>query len=134
MYCEADGTNNTTTLGYLNRVHTRAGLTALTATDVATPALYEKAVANERRWEFAIENQRWFDLLRFNKTMTTINAKAVMDNHFLLMEPFYIQYAAPYTTAQLQAKTADPKFNLLPIPNVEIVTNTSQVIPNNPGY
>ena len=134
MYCEADGTNNTTTLGYLNRVHTRAGLTALTATDVATPALYEKAVANERRWEFAIENQRWFDLLRFNKTMTTINAKAVMDNHFLLMDPFYIQYAAPYTTAQLQAKTADPKFNLLPIPNVEIVTNTSQVIPNNPGY
>ncbi|WP_445731352.1 RagB/SusD family nutrient uptake outer membrane protein [Mariniflexile sp.] len=134
MYCEADGTNNTTTLGYLNQVHTRAGLTALTSTDVNTPALYEKAVADERRWEFAIENQRWFDLLRFNKTMTTITAKGVMDNHFLLMDPFYVQFAAPYTTAQLQAKTADPKFDLLPIPNVEIVTNTVQVIPNNPGY
>lgn len=134
MYCEADGTNNGTTLGYLNRVHTRAGLTALTSTDLSTPDLYEKAVANERRWEFAIENQRWFDLLRFDKTMTTINAKTVMNNHFVAMEPFYLQFAAPYTISQLQAKIADPKFNLLPIPNVEIVTNTVQTIPNNPGY
>jgi starch-binding outer membrane protein, SusD/RagB family len=134
MYCEAVGTYNTTTLGYINQVHTRAKLTALTAANLSTPALYEKAVADERRWEFALENQRWFDLLRFNTTMPTINAQAVMSKHFETMQPFYAQYDGAYTTAQLQAKTADPKFNLLPIPNVEIVTNTINPIPQNPGY
>ncbi|SFE01072.1 RagB/SusD family nutrient uptake outer membrane protein [Flavobacterium phragmitis] len=134
MYCEAVGANNPTTLGYLNQVHTRAGLTALTSTNVNTQALYEKAVADERRWEFALENQRWFDLLRFSTTMPTINAKAVMNNHFAVMQPFYAQYDGAYTTAQLQQKTADPKFDLLPIPNSEIVTNTINPIQQNPGY
>ena len=134
MYCEAVGTNNTTTLGYLNQVHTRAGLTALTSTALSTPALYEKAVADERRWEFAIENQRWFDLLRFQTTMPTVNPQVVMGNHFTLMAPYYVQYQTPYTTDELKAKIADPKFNLLPIPNVEIVTNTSNKTPQNPGY
>ncbi|MEZ7515268.1 RagB/SusD family nutrient uptake outer membrane protein [Flavobacterium frigidarium] len=134
MYCEAVGVNNATTLAYLNQVHVRAGLTALTATNVATQAAYESAVANERRWEFALENQRWFDLLRFKKTLTTVNAKAIMSNHFAEMQPFYSQYDGAYTTAQLQAKVADPKFDLLPIPNVEIVTNTTNPITQNPGY
>ncbi|GIZ08623.1 RagB/SusD family nutrient uptake outer membrane protein [Flavobacterium sp. UMI-01] len=134
MYCEAVGTANTTTLDYLNRVHTRAGLTAYTLTNLASTAAYESAVANERRWEFALENQRWFDLLRFNTTMTTITAKGVMDNHFSLMTAFYAQYDNPFTLLQLQAHTADPKFKLLPIPNIEIVTNTKNKIPQNEGY
>lgn len=134
MYCEAAGTNNSTTLGYLNQVHTRAGLTALSSTDLNTTSLYEKAVADERRWEFALENQRWFDLLRFNTTMPSINAETVMNNHFAAMEPFYSQYDGAYTTQQLQSKTSDPKFDLLPIPNVEIVTNTINPITQNPGY
>ncbi|WP_163397731.1 RagB/SusD family nutrient uptake outer membrane protein [Flavobacterium fluviatile] len=134
MYCEAVGASNTTTLGYLNQVHTRAGLAPLTTASISTTALYEKAVADERRWEFALENQRWFDLLRFNTTMPTINAKTVMSNHFATMQPFYSQYDGAYTTQQLQEKTNDPKFNLLPIPNVEIVTNTTYPIIQNPGY
>ena len=111
-----------------------SGLTALTSANVNTPALYEKAVADERRWEFAIENQRWFDLLRFQTTMPTVNPQVVMGNHFTLMAPYYVQYQTPYTTDELKAKIADPKFNLLPIPNVEIVTNTSNKTPQNPGY
>lgn len=134
MYCEASGTANATTLGYLNRVHTRAGLTALTLADISTPATYESAVANERRWEFALENQRWFDLLRFDKTMTTITAKGVIDNHFSLMMPFYSNYDDPFSLTELQNHTADPKFLLLPIPNIEIVTNTTNPITQNDGY
>ncbi|NJM78445.1 MAG: RagB/SusD family nutrient uptake outer membrane protein [Flavobacterium sp.] len=133
MYCEADGTPNTTTLGYLNRVHTRAGLTAVNPTTI--PA-FEKAVADERRWEFALENQRWFDLLRFNTTMTSITAENVMINHFTAMEPFYAQYNDPLTATQLQTKVTVPndKFKLLPIPNFEIITNTINPIEQNSGY
>jgi hypothetical protein len=134
MYCEAVGSANTTTLGYLNQVHVRAGLTAFTLANISTTASYELAVANERRWEFAMENQRWFDLLRFDKTFTTIKAKTVMDNHFSAMISFYSQYDNPFTLAQLQANTADPKFLLLPIPNIEIITNTKNRIPQNAGY
>jgi hypothetical protein len=131
MYCEAFG-NTPTSLTYLNQVHVRAGLPALTA--FASTALFEAAVAKERRWEFAMENQRWYDLLRFEKTMPSVVAKDVMNNHFALMSGYYNQYNDPFTTAQLQAKTNNPKFDLLPIPNVEIVTNTEIAIPNNPGY
>ncbi|WP_418263222.1 RagB/SusD family nutrient uptake outer membrane protein [Flavobacterium faecale] len=134
MYCEAVGTANTTTLDYINRVHTRAGLPAYTLLNLATTASYELAVANERRWEFALENQRWFDLLRFNTTMTTITAKGVMDNHFANMTAFYSMYDNPFSLTQLQAHTADPKFKLLPIPNIEIITNTKTPINQNEGY
>lgn len=131
MYCEAIGSPTATTLDYLTQIRTRAGLTAV---NPAAGASYEKAVADERRWEFAMENQRWFDLLRFSTTMPSVNAKAVMKNHFLVMAPYYNQFDAPFTTAQLQAKVDDPKFDLSPIPNVEIVTNTKTKIPQNSGY
>jgi hypothetical protein len=42
-------------------------------------------------------------------------------------------FDTPPTTAQLQAKVDDPKFDL-PIPNVEIVTNTKTTITQNAGY
>jgi hypothetical protein len=131
MYCEAIGAPTTTTLDYLTQIRTRAGLTAV---NPAAGAAYEKAVSDERRWEFAMENQRWFDLLRFSTTMPSVNAKAVMKNHFLVMAPYYNQFDTPSTTAQLQAKVDDPKFDLSPIPNVEIVTNTKTTITQNAGY
>ncbi|MBE0390399.1 hypothetical protein HNQ02_000954 [Flavobacterium sp. 7E] len=131
MYCEAVGTPTTTALSYLNQVHTRAGLTAI---NPAAGSAFEKAVADERRWEFAMENQRWFDLLRFTTTMPSVNAKDVMKNHFLLMQPYYSQFDSPSTTSELQAKVDNPKFDLSPIPNVEIVTNTKNPITQNPGY
>lgn len=134
MYCEAVGVYNTTTFAYLTQVHNRSVPTAITAASVSTQATYEKAVANERRWEFAMENQRWFDLLRFTTTMPTVNAKAVMKSHFALMSTYYTQFNNPYTTAQLEAKVDDPKFDLSPIPNVEIVTNTKNPITQNTGY
>lgn len=133
MYCEAVGVYNTTTIGYLNQVHTRSGLTTISPAPTAL-ADFEKAVANERRWEFALENQRWFDLLRFSKTMPTVNAKTIMKAHFASMATYYSQFDAKYTTLQLESKVDDVKFDLSPIPNVEIVTNTVQKIPNNPGY
>ncbi len=133
MLAEAQGNIDDSRL-QINKVRLRTGLLPLTTTDVNTTAKFELALANERRWEFAFENQRWFDILRFNKTMTTITAKGVMDNHFTLMEPFYALYDVKFTLEQLKNHTTDPKFNLLPIPNIEIITNTVTKINQNPGY
>ncbi|MBC5840642.1 RagB/SusD family nutrient uptake outer membrane protein [Flavobacterium sp. F-380] len=132
MYCEAVGTPTTLSLGYLNQVRSRAGLTP--AISPAAGAAYELAVANERRWEFAMENQRWFDLLRFTTTLPTVNAKTVMKNHFTAMAVYYTQFDTPFTVPQLHAKVDSPKFDLSPIPNLEIVTNTKTPITQNSGY
>ena len=81
MLAEAQG-NSVASMGLINLVHVRAGVTPLTplgttplATDVTT-AVFEKALSNQRRWEFAFENQRWFDLLRFTTTTQTITTLA----------------------------------------------------------
>lgn len=133
MLAEAQGfTSASITL--INQVRTRSGLTALPAT-VNTVALFEKALADERRLEFAFENQRWFDLVRFNLTMTTITAEQVLKDHFAYeFSAHYSQYLLPTPTiAQLQAGVTATKL-LLPIPQREIDTNTQLVISQNPGY
>ena len=133
MLAEAQG-YSTSSISLINQVRTRTGLGNLPAT-VNTVALFEKALTLERRLEFAFENQRWFDLVRFNKTMTTITAEQTMKDHFA-DEYFthYRLYVAPAPTlAELYANTT-PEHMLLPIPQREIDTNTQLEIPQNPGY
>ncbi len=132
MLAEAQG-NNATSIGYINAVRARAGVTALSTT--LTTAQFEQALSNERRLEFAFENQRFFDLVRFNTTLTTITAEQTMRNHFAReYARHYINYPTPrLTIAELQAKV-DANHLLLPIPQYEIDTNTQLVIPQNPGY
>jgi starch-binding outer membrane protein, SusD/RagB family len=133
MMAEAKGfTSESITL--INQVRTRATLAALPAT-VSTVATFEKALADERRFEFAFENQRWFDLTRFNTTMTTLTAEQIMKDHFAKeFAKHYGTYPAPIVTlAQLQANVTANKL-LLPIPQREIDTNTNLKIEQNPGY
>ena len=102
---------------------------------VSTVALFEQAISHERRLEFAFKNHRWFDLLRFNTTLTTITAEQSIKNHFT-KEYFshYRTYLPPTPTlARLQANVT-PQRLLLPIPQREILINTQLVIPQNPGY
>jgi hypothetical protein len=96
---------------------------------------FEQALSTERRVEFAFENQRWFDLVRFNTTMTTITAQQSMKDHFAdEYDSHYSEYLPPTPTlAQLQANVTQDKL-LLPIPQREIDTNTQLVIVQNPGY
>lgn len=52
-------------LKYLNLVHVRAGLPALTmTTTLDTEAGMEEAILQERQWELFGEGKRWFDLVR----------------------------------------------------------------------
>ncbi len=133
MLAEAQG-NTATSVGYINQVRVRSGLVAITAPQ-ATVAAFEKELSDERRREFAFENQRFFDLVRFNSTLTTINALQVLKANFAYeYVAHYSNYLAPVLTiAQLQVNVTTDRL-LLPIPQREIDTNTNLVIPQNPGY
>ncbi len=134
MLAEAQG-NSAISIGLINQVRVRTGNSALTTTVINTVALFEKALSDERRWEFAFENQRFFDLVRFNTTMSTITFQQTMKDHFAIMYPFhYINYPNPkLTVTDLQNLVTTNKL-LLPIPQREIDNNTAIVIKQNPGY
>lgn len=147
MKAEADG-NVATSLAFINQVRVRAGLTALTSINVSTTANFEKALATERRWEFAFENQRWFDIMRFTTTMSSISpatdqfpglkiqgAEYVMKKHLNNMwTKLYSGFTVlPISLTQLLSN-ANPDRFLLPIPQYEIDTNSFITIPQNPSY
>ena len=135
MLAEAQGYNQSS-LDLINSVRVRAGLPNYTMTNITSVAQFEQALSNERRIEFAFENQRWFDLVRFNTTMTTVTAVQTMKDHFA--DEYYTHYrtyvAPAPTLAELYANVSTPGRLLLPIPQREIDTNTQLKIEQNPGY
>jgi hypothetical protein len=133
MLAEAQG-NTSSSVGYINQVRVRAGLGTI-ASPQPTVAAFEQELVDERRREFAFENHRWFDLVRYATTLTTINPIQIMQAHFAYeYARHYSTYTAPTPTlAFLQASITQAKL-LLPIPQHEIDTNTQLVITQNPGY
>jgi starch-binding outer membrane protein, SusD/RagB family len=133
MFAEADG-NTTAAVGYINQVRQRSGLSAI-ASPQPSIAAFEKELAEERRREFAFENHRWFDLLRYGTTMTTINALQVMKAHFAYeYAAHYSNYLLPTPTLAFLQASVTTNSLILPIPQREIDTNTQLVIAQNPGY
>jgi hypothetical protein len=147
MKAEADG-NIASSLTYINQVRTRAGLAVLTTSTVNSVATFEKALASERRWELAFENQRWFDIMRFTTTMSSLSlptdpfpglkiqgAEYVMKKHLNNMwSKLYSGFTIlPILQNQL-ISNANPDRFLLPIPQYEIDTNSFITIPQNPSY
>jgi hypothetical protein len=146
MKAEADG-NSTASMAIINQIRARAGITIPLSTTATVP-VFEKALASERRWEFAFENQRWFDILRFTTTTTSLSgptdtfpnlklqgAEYVMKKHFANMyTKLYGTFSVlPITLAQLQSNANTDRF-LLPIPQYEIDTNSFITIAQNPSY
>ncbi len=134
MMAEAKGYTQES-LDLINSVRARTGLANYTMTTVATVAQFERALSQERRVEFAFENQRWFDLLRFNVTMTTVTAiQSIKDHYANEYAAHYSNYLAPTPSlADLQGYITTKKL-LLPIPQREIDTNTQINIQQNDGY
>lgn len=144
MKAEALGFGNTS-LELINQVRSRAGAAAYTTGDFKTgfykypadPAnpnaiinevQFLAALLNERRLEFAFENQRFFDLVR------TDQAIAVIKNHFAVeFDSHYKNYRPAFTLAELQANLTPEKL-LLPIPQRELDANDQLKITQNPGY
>lgn len=134
MLAEAQGYGQAS-IDLINSVRVRAGLPNYTLTSLSTVALFEQALSTERRIEFAFENQRWFDLVRFNTTLTTVTAEQSIKDHYA--DEYYSHYRLYLpptpTLAELQGYITRDKL-LLPIPQREIDNNTQLVIPQNPGY
>ena len=135
MLAEAQGYTQSS-LDLINMTRARGGLSNLTMANTTSVAQFEQALSNERRIEFAFENQRWFDLVRFNTTLTTVNAVQAMKDHYA--DEYYTHYrlyvAPAPTLAELYANVSTPGRLLLPIPQREIDTNTQLKIEQNPGY
>jgi hypothetical protein len=100
MLAEALG-ETTEAYGLINSVRARSGLAAISA---LTPGTFDTKLLNERRVEFAFENQRWQDLLRFGA------AKAVMAAHLSI----------PVANVRL----------LYPIPQKEVDVSNGKIIQN----
>ncbi|AEV33183.1 RagB/SusD family nutrient uptake outer membrane protein [Owenweeksia hongkongensis] len=82
MYGEAENELNGPTqdaLDYLNETRNRAGLSSLTTTDITTADEYRTAMEEERRYELAFENHRWFDLLRTGRAFDVMNAQGATE-------------------------------------------------------
>lgn len=138
MYAEAAGSADANSLTYINQVRNRAGLTtALVATDIDTAAKFDNVLANERRWEFMGENHRWFDIVRYGTTLTTLNAVDIMENHFNTVHPllysFYNQNTEDVALPILMERINENSL-LLPIPLIELDTNNTIDIGQNTGY
>ncbi|MEI7503310.1 MAG: RagB/SusD family nutrient uptake outer membrane protein, partial [Paludibacter sp.] len=95
-------------------IRTRALLPNLVAGTVASKALMQDAVLNERRLELAFEGQRWFDLVRTGKVFTVMNTLNSRDIGRLPMSP------------------VTEETTILPIPQPQIDKNASMT--QNPGY
>lgn len=133
MLAEAQG-NTATSVGYISQVRVRAGLGAISGA-FATVGAFEKELTDQRRAEFAFENHRWYDLVRYKTTLTTIDPLQILKAHFAYeYAAHYSTYTAPIPTiAFLQGNVTNDKL-LLPIPQYEIDTNTQLTITQNPGY
>lgn len=93
---------------YLNAVRTRANVPTYSSSILTNQVEFRNAIQNERRLEFPCELHRWFDLLRTNTAIQSMN------NIGVTIKPYQL---------------------LFPIPQTEInVYNNPTQFPQNPGY
>ena len=77
---------------YLNEIRKRAGLKVYTSDELINQESFREAVWNERRFELAFENHRWFDLLRTGKAIEVMNS--LKDVEFVV-EPYHLVFPIP---------------------------------------
>ncbi len=93
IYAEAanqfEGSPSTAAYKAINRVRFRAGLPDLSG---LTQSAFDKAVLEERNWELAFENNRWFDICRRQLLQSVMNAyypeRRVEDHNYWLPKPY----------------------------------------------
>ncbi|MDX9748335.1 MAG: RagB/SusD family nutrient uptake outer membrane protein [Paludibacter sp.] len=134
LYAEvlAQDGNHATAHTYVNQIRNRAGASPVAAYGSKNEAL--DGVYTERRLELAFENQRWFDLLRMNKSYNdpnkavTIMKKHVFETDWEVLYSKYNPIQPPEERFFINARL------ILPIPQSEIDTNNEMEITQNEDY
>lgn len=127
-------TNTATAVELLNSVRSRAlpaTVASYTAGDFASADALIAAIINERRIEFLAEGRRWTDIHRLSGEgrMPGIPAKAT--SRSINNINFYTTDRAIPTDHSLEYSS---NLFIWPIPLVEILTNNTAPIEQNPGY
>jgi hypothetical protein len=109
MYAEASnlatGAVNNLALQCLNDVQSRAG-SVVTASGVSS-ADFDKAVLNERGWEFLAEYKRWFDLVRREK-LSSVKPLQYAGSVFETYNTYY--FPVPLIQTQMTGWTNNPGY------------------------
>ena len=71
----------------INQTRIRAGLPKLDLVTTPSQDAFRTALLNERRFEFAFEFQRWFDLLRSGSAQKILNDKGLALKQFQILFP-----------------------------------------------
>ncbi|HSC37774.1 MAG TPA: RagB/SusD family nutrient uptake outer membrane protein, partial [Chitinophagaceae bacterium] len=85
----------------LNRVRQRANPAATTlvylytSTAVKTQDAFRTTIKAERRREFGMEDQRYYDLLRWNDAVTAMNAHFSYRGISVVVQPYQVLYPVP---------------------------------------
>jgi hypothetical protein len=96
----------------INSIRFRADVQDLTSITIPNQEAFRNAMLNERRWELAFENHRWFDLVRSGRAVD------IMNDHTSVTGPL---------------ATVDANKLVYPIPQSQIDA-TNNVITQNTGY
>jgi hypothetical protein len=118
LYAEAqnraDGTPNSTSIGYVNAIRDRADLAPIGA---LSQTAFEQEVWSQRNFELCFENKMWFDMIRTRMVYNDVTK--AWENLVGHKNVFNATYAE--------------KNLLFPVPKQEIDVNPN-LLPNNPGF
>lgn len=103
---------------YMNMTRTRAGLAQLSSADISAKEDFIKELAAERGREFALEGQRWFDLVRLGLAV----------EHFRNLHVEHKGQVIDYSNIS-------EKNLVFPIPNAQIeIVGNKEILWQNPGF
>lgn len=118
---------STSPLDAVNKVRSRSNLSSLPKTITADE--FRKALRNERRLEFAFEDQRFWDIRRWMigpETTDIYGLKLVDGNEDGAIDP------EEMTVELIQSRKWDDKYYFYPIPDSELFKNHNLI--QNPGW
>jgi hypothetical protein len=123
--CENELGNPATALSYLDPLRIRSQMPLLTSSSQMEARLL---IENERRFELAFENQRFFDLVRTERLKDVVE-KEIFETDWVEHYSLYSATQRPVAGMIIQAWQ-----ELLPIPGREIDANNDIIITQNFGY
>jgi hypothetical protein len=126
--------NGATELVYkcVNKIRARVGMPPFPAD--LNQSTMRNELRHERRIEFAFEDQRWWDLIRWRKSVEVLNDRFWHGVVVTINEDESVTYDMTYEVNNRPKQKFEEKHYLQPIPIKEITNNPNIADDQNPGY